>query len=65
MDLFTYFLIQCIQLILASVIIYVYLKVKKFRKKPGDIFFMIAFIVLLNTIYHGVDILNQMYEFSP
>ena len=29
-------------IITSSFIIYVYIKVKMFRKKPGDLFFMIA-----------------------
>lgn len=54
-----------LMLIYDSIIIYTYIKVKSFRKKPGDLFVMIA----VNDIIQGIMLilysLNSQWSFLP
>lgn len=48
-----------IYLFCGSFVLYFYIKHKKFRKKPGDIFVMIAICDIYISFYRGITALNS------
>lgn len=51
-------IVKSLNIIAAMFIMYAYIKVKQFRKKPGDLFFMIA----LNSLLYALANLYFKYE---
>lgn len=56
---YTGLLLCPIRLLYSSIIIYTYWKVKRFRKKPGDLFVMIAITAIIVSFYELINSLNS------